>query len=393
MRSFPLILTIILTVIPWSGVYSTEITTLTGSTTTSKIRSITPNGRVSIAGKDDPINLQQIRSIHTGRTIEKLSATTPRMYLVGGGRLYVHNVSFDFDAINFEWIGNRRDLPLRYSRALILSSREAENSSAARITRLIDQKLDKDRALARKNGKLVAVSCFVSALDSDTLTVDYEGEERNIARNSLTGIVLARTAEPPNRRGHCFITLTDGSTIWGDIVQLKKNKLTISAFPDVNFDIPWKRVARLKVNSTKMVYVSELEPVSVEQKAIVTYPWKYQRDRDVMGNDLELGGTKYDRGLGVHSECHLTYSMKGGYDTFITVIGIDDDTGQRGDCLFQVYGNGKKLYEQRVKGTDAPRRINVDISGNNRIRLSVIPGKNFDIADNANWCDARFIKQ
>jgi hypothetical protein len=140
-----------------------------------------------------------------------------------------------------------------------------------------------------------------------------------------------------------------------------------------------------------MVFLSDLEPVEVLQEAIVTYPWSYRRNKNVLGGPLRLGDRKFDRGLGTHSRCHLTYAAEGKYSTLAAVIGIDDSTGDRGDCLFRVFGDGEKLFEQRARGSDAPRSITVDISGCRRVTLAVEPGEGLDVADNANWCDARFV--
>ena len=74
------------------------------------------------------------------------------------------------------------------------------------------------------------------------------------------------------------------------------------------------------------------------------------------------------------------------------MIGIDDETNGRGDCIFLVLGDGKELFRARVTGTDEPRRIGVDIRGVRQVTLVVEPGEDLDLADHADWCDARMLK-
>jgi len=74
-------------------------------------------------------------------------------------------------------------------------------------------------------------------------------------------------------------------------------------------------------------------------------------------------------------------------------IGIDDETDGRGDCVFKVLVDGDEKFSQRVKATDKPRAIRVPLSGASRVELIVEAGEDLDIADHANWAEARLIRE
>lgn len=57
-----------------------------------------------------------------------------------------------------------------------------------------------------------------------------------------------------------------------------------------------------------------------------------------------------------------------------------------------VRGDGIELWSGQVTGVSGPQTIDVSIRGIELIELEVAPGEEFDLADHANWCDARFVK-
>ncbi|MBS3763265.1 MAG: NPCBM/NEW2 domain-containing protein, partial [Planctomycetes bacterium] len=151
-------------------------------------------------------------------------------------------------------------------------------------------------------------------------------------------------------------------------------------------------VHRIDVRSKRIVFASDLDPVAIQQRAIATYPWSYRKDQNVLDGPLILAEQKYTKGLGVHAPCQLTYSIRQNYSTFAATIGIDEGMDGKGDCIFKVLGDGKVLFERRIRGEDKPHEIRVDISGHDRVTLAVEAGQNLDIGDNANWCEARFVQ-
>lgn len=115
------------------------------------------------------------------------------------------------------------------------------------------------------------------------------------------------------------------------------------------------------------------------------------------GRALTIGGQVFAKGLGVHSDSAITYDIGGACQVFTSVLGVDDETNideanKRGSVVFQVYGDGRLLYESPVLpgyyGTN-PVRATADLTGVQTLQLVVTDagdGKNFDHAD---WADAK----
>ncbi len=112
------------------------------------------------------------------------------------------------------------------------------------------------------------------------------------------------------------------------------------------------------------------------------------------GKPLTIGGQVFARGLGMHASSNfaaaLNYDLGGACTILTTSIGIDDEVGDRGSVVFQVYGEGKKLYDSGVvRGSDAARSMTVDVKGVKALKLAVSDAGDTMNYDHADWADAR----
>jgi alpha-galactosidase len=134
-------------------------------------------------------------------------------------------------------------------------------------------------------------------------------------------------------------------------------------------------------------------------------PWSYatngwgpvERDQELGGEaaddgtPLTLGGVSYEKGLGTNSPSLVRYRLGQACRELEAVIGIDDVTGDAGSVIFQVWADGEKLFDSGViTGQSPPRRISVDISGKNELRLLVAEVDDFGL-DHGDWADAQLV--
>ncbi|GGL78533.1 hypothetical protein GCM10010840_15490 [Deinococcus aerolatus] len=104
------------------------------------------------------------------------------------------------------------------------------------------------------------------------------------------------------------------------------------------------------------------------------------------GGKLLIQGKGYDSGFGVHSNSSMTFNLEGKCSRFTSDVGMDDEVGSRGSVIFQVYADGKKLFDSgKMTGADKAKTVNVDVLGRKELKLVVInAGDNIDY-DHANW--------
>lgn len=105
---------------------------------------------------------------------------------------------------------------------------------------------------------------------------------------------------------------------------------------------------------------------------------------------LSLRGQTYAKGLGVHAGSDIRFFLGGAFSTFRSDIGVDDDTGGAGSVIFQVWADGRMLYDSgRLTGDSSRRSLALDISGCRELRLVVLDGGDGNHLDHADWAGAR----
>ena len=134
--------------------------------------------------------------------------------------------------------------------------------------------------------------------------------------------------------------------------------------------------------TTTTVVLTTLTPTSE------TVGWgTLQTNVDIKGTPIRIRGTVYPTGLGAHASSTITYALAGKYATFSSYVGVDDDTDGQGAVDFQVYGDGKLLYDSGVlTGTSPVAHLSVSVAGVQTLTLDALPGVAGTIDyDHADW--------
>lgn len=108
------------------------------------------------------------------------------------------------------------------------------------------------------------------------------------------------------------------------------------------------------------------------------------------GRTITLNGTTYSKGLGTHAPSELVYYLGGKGLKFTADVGVDDEVGNSGSVQFRVLGDMKQLYASGgMYGNTSTKKIDVDISGVQVLRLLVTQYNSNTTSDHASWGNAR----
>lgn len=349
-------------------------------------------GKLSGEGVPDGILLDDLRRIDLPIPPGTATAEKPPIVveLRAGGKVLAKNVSLADDKCQIEWSGGEPlTMPIDAIRAIHF---EPARASPEFDAALAAPSPDLDRLLLKaEEGKLDSVTGLVEAVTADEVKFELAGASRSVPRAKVFAIVVAQPAAgdsvPP-----ALVELGGGTRVGGEVQSLADGKLTVQVAGGGKAVLPWAGVRRVHIRSARVSFLSDLKPSAVEQQAIATIARPWQRDKSVLGKPLTLGTRVFEKGIGVHSRSLLTFAAEGKYAVLAATIGIDAETAGKGDCVFTVLGDGQPLFTKQMKGSDAPHDLSVPIAGVQQVTLLVEPGADLDLADHADWCDARLIK-
>jgi hypothetical protein len=108
------------------------------------------------------------------------------------------------------------------------------------------------------------------------------------------------------------------------------------------------------------------------------------------GAPIRIGAAAFDHGIGAHAPSRIVVELDGRCSLFLADVGLDEEVGDRGSVVFEVWGDGERLAVSGiVRGPQVAVPIAADLEGVGRMTLVVTPGGDGNAFDHADWGDAR----
>jgi len=379
-------------------------------------------------GKKLTAPLRELRddwSLHTGDTAERHLAPAdwlslrldgrklpsypagPHLILVNGDRIPFDFLRLDGETLhtkNPDLAGGKDALVPLTAVSVVWLATPDNTEFPDRLRRtLATGKRTRDQVLLRNGDVLEGV---LNALTPKKVEIEVDKKQVEVAFDTVAAVALGTDVvtalKPKGVYGHVVLlgdagsngtrlsllsaTCGDGRTLEGKTVF------------GSTLRVPLDRVAALDVYQGGAVYLSDLKPDKFEFTSFLGDDgpvWPLVADGTVDNRDLRLGGSTYDRGLGLHSRSRVTYNLAGAYRRFESLVGIDDEAGRVGGARVRILADGKPL--DLGPGTEltpgsGPLVVGVSVAGVKELTLVVDFGKRGDVQGRVDWCDARLVK-
>jgi hypothetical protein len=377
-----------------------EIETLNGDRHVGELIELTSESAVLKQGPSSvTLPLAGILEVRFPATSPPEAATGSRVAFIDGTRLTLASFSIAGDKAHCETsfgkfsLGVARVSHLRFG----ISTSKLDETWAALLTRESKNDLlvvKKEEVLDFLSGEVGDVAGKGDAGEKIGFLLD--GDEVPVAREKVYGIIFHRRA-PSLPKSICQVRLTQGDSLQVAKLAWNGSELKVSLVAGSDLVVPATLVAAIDFSSDRMKYLSDLKPRDVQYVPFFDiYLYEYRRDRSLDGTPLTLAGKSYARGLAIHSKATLRYRIGGEYTRFRAVAGIDDSVrgqNKHENVQLVISGDGKRLFDQEVKTTDAPCPIDLDVAGVRDLEILVDFGSDMrDIADHLDLADAKLVK-
>ncbi len=362
-----------------------------GSSIRATINAIEEDGAVLGSRILQNVTLEEITNISTGRSARELESK-PVVRLAAGSLIPFSQIAVTGDSARMTSGDQQLDIPLELIRGIVW--KRGANVEAA----MVDPPSDQDSVIVQTPQGDRTVNGLLESIDATHVSMVYQGKSRRIRLDKVKAVVPAALKLSPPVGTLATIRLVDGATLVGAIESYRENVLTLALSGQQPFTVMAAKVSSISIQTDRIAWLSDLNPVRSEQQSQFVAARNWQRDRSLLGNPIRLkfnASTRiheFEKGIGTRSYTSLVYENTKDFSQFRAVVGIDVETNGHGDCEMVVEGDGIRLWSQRVRATDDPLPIVVDIAGIREIALIVLPGEDFDLADHADWADARFTR-
>ena len=335
------------------------------------------------------------------RTDPNISSAAPQslVLLVNGDVLAGRTISVGEDTLQLEWTGtdppSPLTVPLEFVRSIVLSQ-PTEQIARQRLQRLWGLAGAETDRLILLNGTYADGE--LSAVDGETIVLSTSLGAVNTPRGNVAAVTMnSQLAADMTPKGESAILLgIDGSRITLQNIRVDAEQvLTGQSAAGFEVELPLDRLVSLLLLGDRVVSLADRVPADyvftpylIERHPLVT-------NRNVYGGPLKLHGTTFATGLGVHSQCDVTYDLTDGeFRSFTATIGVDDLAEGQGHVVFTVAVDGKLVFDSGgLAGNAPPTHVGpIDVQGAKQLTLSVGFGRRGNIRDVADWCDPLLTK-
>ena len=367
------------------------VVTLEGDVVEGRVDFISADGVVGIAGRKWPID--GLRSIVPAGSRSGEDVSEGRVVLICGSEIAASGIKVFEEEVICRMNGlDEFRLPIDAVRAL----RFGELMRGSRFQKgLLEWEASRelDTVFISGGSELQEVDGLIEKVDANSLIFDRNDTLQSIPLVRAYGVVLASPLLKDDERPACVLTLVGGTRLRADIRELKEGKVSLSLVEGVDIVVSWEQVRRIAIRSERLEYLSDMSSLRDGNNPVLAPSRSWQRDRTISGLPLKIGDQVYDKGLGFASGMSVTFPNEGLHDLFLAEIGIDVDSGMRGDCEFAVFCGEREMFRKRKRGGEPAELIKVDITGASEVTLRVDYGEDLDIADHADWGDACFLQR
>jgi len=377
------------------------------------VRGVSQDGKLGVllhTGEERQIALEEIIAIRfLGRNPLLVQSGVQEFHFIRGGKLRGQILQNDGDrlkiqtalagAIELDLSALMGFVALPMSGFIGRKAEELADTPPALNGNFILNSPNLDMVLDRRAS---SYACVLSKLERTTVQLDFEETlaSRPLNLFYLAGVRLADATRQKDQpwRGEVQLRVSarDGSVIEGTLerVHLGKWQLRPAWDSKALLALDVDEISLAQVQGGRVQYLSQLAPVEVREKTILSAPQPYQMDHGCQGEDLSIAGKRYPWGIGAHADCEITFELDGRFKEFHSDAGIATRMGKRGSVVFAVYGDKKELFRSGVRtGADAkPLEISIPVGGVKRLTLQVTNGGDLDLGDAANWGSARLVR-
>jgi hypothetical protein len=270
-----------------------------------------------------------------------------------------------------------------------------KSASRVEFDKQLEGPVGEDVVFLLATDKTVAqVAGTVQSLADGKLTLRFQGADRAVKEERLLGVVFAAHPKlPPVTTPYQVFTLASGDSLAGRLTSINERELELETMWDARVKIPVASLADIRVRNGKLTYLSDLEPITVEEVAYFGRVMHWQRDAGFEGSPPRLKGKLPTRSLAMHSRSVLTFALDGQYEKFKATVGFDDSAAGRGRVVCRVLVDGRAAFaEKDLRGDQDPRDVEVSVQGAKQLALEVDFGEGEDVGDRVIWAEPRLFR-
>lgn len=354
---------------------------------------------LQVEGKNQVVPRKNLLLIESSQpVVDQPTATT--ILLRGQGIVRVDQITSDDRTFRIE-LPNARTFEFPINQLVGIVWEESDRADLAARYRRLANPSPRDRIVAVRGNQRATLEGIVGPIKSDTVSFTLDQETIEVNRDRLREIAFAMTTA--DMKPAILLTDRAGNTWPADDVSLSAEQLVAVHASLGRLEWPAREITRIDFSISRITYLSDLDPILVEQTPYFDRVHAFHRDENLVGEPLALRNSSanpesYSKGLSLHSKTALTYTLPPGEIRLAFDVGIDPSAGAAGAAEVSVAAGGMNLWKKVISADQPLTSVELPIPnlrpGDSAKRLVILVdfGPRGDVGDHVILGNARLIQ-
>lgn len=226
---------------------------------------------------------------------------------------------------------------------------------------------------------------LIVSLSEQSITLMGDKDERTIAWRVVAAVHFTAAESAVQNAAFATLTLADGDRLMAAGLKLADGVADVHTSDGFEARFPLATLARVELPGGRRIWLSEVPASNTQVTPWFTARWPPMMNRNAMGSTLRIAGQRYEKGLGLHSACRLSWSLDGSFSKMTGLVGIDDSGGPWSDADVTVRVDGAIVaHFPGLRHGAAPRELSVVLTGAKELVIEVGFGRHGDVQDRVN---------
>jgi hypothetical protein len=369
-----------------------EISTIEGTRHSGTITSVDATSwKIDADGKSVEVAMSSILEARLNAKGDSVPTSPHETVLTDGSRIGTLSIALSGDKLT---IAAASTDAIEIPRSAVGNIRLAESPSSLddQWVALLERERREDWLVLRKQDKLDFVPGVISKINETHVFLLLDGDTVPVPRAKVFGVIL-RQRQSSKASSTGIIELVSGDRLAVRSVVSKGADFTLQLAAGPSIVVPMKGVRVFDFSAGKLTWLSSLKPRDIKHEFRFIDPAApLKNDRDVWGEQLQLGNQTFSRGVCLRSKTVVRYRLNGDYSRFVSLMGIQH--GYAGDVRVEISADGQLLLTRDVTPQDEkPFAVDLDVAGKFVLEILVDYGKvESDIGDHLVLAEARLLK-
>lgn len=227
---------------------------------------------------------------------------------------------------------------------------------------------------------------------------EVEGDPLEVKRPRIEGLLYFRgraAALPP---AMCIVVDIDDSRWSARTLELSSDELQLTTPAGTKHSLPLARIRRLDYAAANRRYLTDLP-----RDSLLRETWLDGAAEPALGvfspltgrtpeGPISMGGEPHPQALWMPAKSALIVRVPEGFSRFQAQVGIDDRVGTTDGARLLLEADGKVLFDEVLQRESALRRLDVDLAGARRVRITVDYGGQSFVGDQLVLSEAMFVR-